>query len=141
MVEIADSAGWIARYTPKPARIASEPNTISPPASGAASRSHYYIDVELPGVSLDDIEIILDEERIFVRGVKKAPQRDAERNYFFSEIETGSFQRTFKLPYDVDHAAIEASVGDGVLSIRIPRTASASASGRKIPIRMREQTN
>lgn len=84
------------------------------------SESNYLILAELPGVSRDDITIELESQQL--------------RLETHEATDTGPhFSRRFKLPLEVDPQGIEASLQDGLLSVRIPKTAPAGA--RRIEVK------
>ena len=96
---------------------------------------YYEIDVELPGVKTDDIDVSLDDNTLTVRGEKRSRRKTEGRNYYFSELEYGSFQRSFRLPPDANGEKIDAEFSEGVLSLRIAKRTSAKEIGKKIPVR------
>ena len=57
------------------------------------------------------------------------------RNFFFSEIEYGAFQRTFRLPADAASDKIDADFRDDVLRLRIAKEDQTKPAGRKIEVR------
>jgi HSP20 family protein len=50
-------------------------------------------------------------------------KRDEHERYYAVERAYGSFTRTFTLPSDIDEARVDAELKDGVLSLRVPKTA------------------
>ena len=70
-----------------------------------------------------------------VRGEKRVEREESGRDFFFSEREYGSFQRTFRLPPDALSEEIEAKFEDGVLCLTISKQSPTKTSGRKIEIR------
>lgn len=136
MVEKSHTAGWWPNLY-EPLRHVGEKVSgwFAPRSDALACESTYEINLELPGVKQEDVEISLHDNSLVVRGEKHS-QRDLQgQNYFFTEREFGSFQRTFKLPGDANASEIEAVFDAGVLSITIPKTSKATSGEKKIPIR------
>ncbi|MGE3248032.1 MAG: Hsp20/alpha crystallin family protein [Beijerinckiaceae bacterium] len=138
MVEKSHTAGWWPNlYEPLRQVREKVADWFAPRADACAGESAYEIALELPGVKQDDVEISLHDNSLVVRGQKHSQHEEKGRNYFFSEREYGSFQRTFRLPPDSDTSRIDATFDAGVLSIAVPRTTVAQSGEKKIPIRKR----
>lgn len=87
---------------------------------------------ELPGVSLDDLEVNVADGRLTVRGEKKE-KKDAD--VFYRELYRGSFERSFVLPKGVKTDEIQARFHNGVLTVTLPGVA-AREGARRVPIRI-----
>ncbi len=108
---------------------------LSPASEAASAKDAYEISIELPGVTEDDIEILVDGDVLTVRGEKKSTREETGEGWFFSERQYGSFARSFRLPADADENAVSADLKDGVLLVRVGRLKSRETGGaRKIAI-------
>lgn len=107
---------------------------FAPSAEAAATEDHYEIDVELPGVARDDIEIDVHDDTMTIRGEKKTEREEKGKTYFFSERTFGAFERSFRLPANADADKIAANFKDGVLSVRIPKAGPPPDKTRRIEI-------
>jgi HSP20 family protein len=82
------------------------------------------IDLELPGLKPEDVEITAENGLLSIRGEKRSERKEGEEGrYHVVERSYGTFMRTFTLPQGVDENQIQAEFNDGVLSIRIPKAA------------------
>ena len=108
---------------------------FAPRSEASAMGDYYEIDVELPGVKAEDVEVSIHDNSLLVKGEKKSEREESGRNFFFSEIEYGAFQRTFRLPADASSDKIDADFRDGVLRLRIAKEDQAKPAGRKIEVR------
>jgi len=90
---------------------------------------------ELPGVDKDDIDVSVTEDRITIRGEKKEQEDKKERGYYKLERSYGSFQRNFYLPCEVESDRVDASFKDGVLAMKLPKSAAARERIKKILVR------
>ena len=90
------------------------------------------VTAELPGVVLDDIDITVEDDVLTLRGSRK-PDEVEGVTYHRQERRYGSFLRTFRLPFRVDAARVEASFAKGVLRIELPR--AEEDKPRKITVR------
>ena len=90
------------------------------------------VTAELPGMDEDDIEVLVDEDVLTIRGEKKAETEDRERR--FSERYYGRFERVIPLPFAVEDGKAEASFKNGVLTVTLPKSAKAQERVKRIPI-------
>lgn len=93
------------------------------------------ITAELPGVDKDNIDVSVTDDRITISGEKKEQEEKKERGYYKLERSYGSFQRSFYLPCEVESDRVEASFKDGVLAVKLPKSAAARERIKKIPVR------
>lgn len=108
---------------------------FAPNSDAAATGDQYEINMELPGVSLEDIHIDLREDTLTIRGEKKTEREEEGKTYFFSERTFGSFERSFRLPANANTDKIAADYKDGVLSIQIPKSGPPPEKARRIAIK------
>ena len=95
----------------------------------------YYIDVDLPGVKKEDVEISIDKNILTIKGERKVQNEVKEDDYYRVESVYGSFARSFTLPEKVDTEKIEAKTQDGVLEIVIPKLKVEKDTTKKIEIK------
>jgi HSP20 family protein len=83
-----------------------------------ASGAHFVIELEMPGVVRDSIQLALSGRTLVVEGKVKATARAAE----YTHVESASklFHKEFDLPEDCDRDKLTSSFADGILEIRIP---------------------
>lgn len=112
---------------------------------GASSASSYPVDVyetsedlvvemAVPGVSADELDISLEGRQLAIRGTLPEPEGDSRR-YWLQGIPRGDFSRTLMLPTSVDGDKIEATVVQGMLRLTLPKRDEAKA--RKIAVQAR----
>jgi HSP20 family protein len=107
---------------------------FSPQVDAAATGETYEINIELPGVSSDDINIDVHDGTLSIKGEKHSEREEEGKTFFFSERSFGSFQRSFRLPGDVDPDKIGARFKDGVLTISVPKSEPPPDKTRRIEI-------
>jgi len=80
--------------------------------------------VELPGIKPEDVEVTAVDGILTIHGERNEESRDGQEGwYHLIERNYGSFMRRFQLPQGVDEDKIEADVAQGMLQVRIPKTA------------------
>ncbi len=95
----------------------------------------YYIEVELPGVKKEDINIDVNEDTLTISGERKVREENKDDNFYKVESVYGKFERSFSLPEDVDTDKIEATSKNGVLEIKIPKVQKVEKAPKKIEIK------
>jgi HSP20 family protein len=127
--------GWTYPVADLERRIKLPKLELTPRVDVSENNDFYDIAVELPGMSEKDIEIVLDDDSITLKGEKKLEREVKKKNYHVSERSYGSFQRTFRVPNGVDHNKVEASYSNGVLNISLPKTEIAKKNKRSIEVK------
>jgi HSP20 family protein len=92
------------------------------------------LSVDLPGMEEKDVEIALRDDVLTIRGERKAEKTEKNENWQVVERSYGSFYRAVTLPFEPDAGKAQANFEKGVLTIRIPKSAEAKTTERKIPI-------
>jgi len=107
--------------------------SFTPAVNEKVDEKGYYLEIDLPGVNKEDIEISVNEGILTVSGERKLQRKEEKENYTRIESFFGRFERSFKLPADADAENIEAKFENGVLKLFIPRR--KKAEGKKIEIK------
>ncbi len=99
----------------------------------------FFIEADLPGVHPENVEISFENNVLTVAGTRgpTLPAKEKhELKVFTSERINGKFARSIRLPDQVDAEKIEATFSFGVLTVMVPKLASAQP--RKIAINVKE---
>lgn len=78
------------------------------------------VSVELPGVKEEDITLTIEKGYLALSGRRERHLEKEKGKRFFSERCFGTFQRSVRLPRDVDVDRVQANLSKGILEIRIP---------------------
>lgn len=74
----------------------------------------------IAGVGIDKLDISMERDVITIKGIRRKPFEE-EGDYFVQECYWGPFARQVIMPAEVDPDKAEASMKEGILTIRIPR--------------------
>ena len=96
----------------------------SPPLDVYEDKDTFTIVVDLPGLKKEDIEISLREQNLAITGERKPDESKGEEG-FRAERFYGTFQRTVRLPTQVDPNSVKASYQDGILKVVLPKAEAA----------------
>ncbi len=83
--------------------------------------SHYHIQVSLPGMKKDEINIDLEDRRLTITGERKEETEDKGRKFHVRETRYGQFERTVMLPNNINQDKIDARFEDGILNLDIEK--------------------
>jgi len=75
----------------------------------------------IAGITPKDIDISIENDMVIIRGNREKPFGEEKRKYFFKECYWGRFSREIVLPEEVDNSRAQASLKNGILTIRIPK--------------------
>jgi HSP20 family protein len=76
---------------------------------------------DLPGVSLEDVDITLDANVLTISGERKGTTQEGEGvSYYLNELPYGAFRRSVTVPEGVDAESIRARFENGVLEVVLP---------------------
>jgi len=87
---------------------------------------------EVPGLEQEDIELEVRDRRLLLAGERRFTREVKEEQYHRVERSYGRFNRSFALPYEVDHEKVVATYRNGVLEVVLPR--SERAASRRIVV-------
>ncbi len=107
---------------------------FAPEADAATTDQYYEINMELPGVAPEDVDVSVHDNSLTVKGEKQAEREEQGKTYFFSERVYGAFHRSFRLPADADPDKVAAEFKDGILTIKIAKQTAPSEKARKIQV-------
>ena len=99
------------------------------------TKGGYKVSAELPGLEQKDIEVELRDEFLTIRGEKRAERNEGEGHRAWTERSYGRFERTIRLPGEVDPAKTQAKFKNGVLTVELQTSAKAQDQIRKIEVK------
>lgn len=101
----------------------------APPVEIYETQDAYVINLELPGMSQEDVSVTQANNILTVRGTRRFKKASEESRYHTSERSYGTFERLFPLPGNAQTEKIRNKFTSGILQITIPKIKSES-SGR-----------
>lgn len=101
------------------------------------SDGEYRLNVEVPGMKADEIDIRVSDGILRVKGEHKEEKEEKDKGYLFSERHYGSFERAIELPKSIDSDKISAECKDGLLTVHLPKSGEALKHEHKIAITAR----
>jgi HSP20 family protein len=105
----------------------------SPAVNVEETNEELLLTAELPGMSIEDLEIEVENNVLSLRGEKREEKEDDGRKYHVWERCYGTFERSFTLPRTVKADEISAQFKDGILHVQMPK--APEAKSRRISIK------
>ena len=87
----------------------------------------------IAGVKPEDLDVSIVNDMITIRGARRQDEEVAQENYYYQECYWGTFSRSVILPVDVLPDKVEASMKNGILTIRMPKADTTRT--KKIQVR------
>ena len=75
----------------------------------------------IAGVKPESLDVSIEEDQLTIKGFREKPREKKERSYFYQECYWGPFSRQILLPEEVDPSRAQATLKEGILTIRIPK--------------------
>ncbi|MBP1847373.1 HSP20 family protein [Rhizobium petrolearium] len=91
------------------------------------------VTAEVPGLEEKDIEVLLNDGVLTLRGEKRSETEDKDRQ--FSERYYGRFERRIPLGIEVKDDQVDARFKNGVLTVTLPKSEKAQSQVKRIAIK------
>lgn len=91
-----------------------------------------YAEAELPGLAMDDIDVVTTANELRIKGERKADESE-DVTYPRRERRVGTFSRVVQFPIEIDPEKVQATLKDGVLTVTLPKAETARV--RKIEVK------
>jgi HSP20 family protein len=117
-----------------PFQMAATEAIWSPLVDVHETKNGYQLQVELPGVKQEDIQVSIEGETLTLKGERKHEAEVKEDEYHRVERSYGRFERTIVLPSVVDAGQVKATYRDGVLAIELPKKEEAKPKEIKVEV-------
>jgi HSP20 family protein len=102
---------------------------LNPPVDLYETKDFYVLNVEVPGVDVNEVHVEVRGSRLTIWGERKVDACCSDENYHRIEGMRGRFHRTFSLPKSIEeNCPIQATLKNGVLHVELAK------SGRNIAI-------
>ena len=125
------------QHTPAPATEAKAAATtqrryVRPRADITETANGFVVQVEMPGVSRQRLEVIFENGELTLTGQRAPATTPTGNETLYRESRSSDFRRTFELDQSIDAGAITAALDQGLLTLNLPK--AEAARPRKIEI-------
>ena len=110
-------------------RAAAPAEARAPAIDVVETDSQYTVTVDLPGVAKEDVKVSIDGKRVSIEAqAAAAPEKKDGERVVYSERPVARFARSFTLPVEIDQAASQAKLDNGVLSLVLAKKLKPAAA-------------
>jgi len=103
---------------------------VAPPATVLENADGYTLEVEMPGVSRENLEMWVENNELTILGRRSMPS--VEGTVIHRESRPENFQRSFELDPSIDAGKISAKIEQGVVTLTLPK--AEQVKPRKIAV-------
>lgn len=126
---------WLSRIQHDFDRLFSELSNAEPLMSSeigcscevTEDKSNYTCTFDMPGVKKSDVNVQFSGNTLTVSAERTEEKKSEGKKKRYSEVNYGSYLRSFTLPESVDGSKIDAKFENGVLKVTLPKTTSSNS--------------
>lgn len=104
--------------------------SASVPVDIAENDHSYTVQLAVPGINIDDLDIEAKDQELKIRGEWKRPELPEDVTYHIMERTFDRCERSLQFPLPINADAIQATYEYGILTLTLPKSEAARA--RKI---------
>ena len=86
------------------------------------TESDIVIKSTIAGVRPEDIDVNITNDMVTIKGKREKDETVKSENYFYQECYWGAFSRSIILPVEIDAEKATATIKNGILTIRLPKS-------------------
>lgn len=94
----------------------------------------FVVTADVPGFERDDVDLRMQDDTLFIDASSERETEQREETYLRSEREHRSLSERVRLPEPVVEDDVEATLKNGVLTVRLPKAEPSEGGGRRIDI-------
>ena len=107
---------------------------ISPSINIVEDDRSFKIEVEMPGMGKDDVDVSISNKILSIRGKKKVSKKNEGKNYVAKEISYGSYEKNIDLPDYIDTDKALATFKKGMLWVTFPKSKDSEKHRKAIEV-------
>lgn len=96
-------------------------NLVQPAVDIYEKDEMLFIEAELPGLEKEDIKVDVQGRLLTLGGEHASKEESKENGSYRRERRFGKFERTFKLPFEVNEEKIDAVYKNGILTLKVAK--------------------
>ena len=98
------------------------------------TETEFFLSADMPGLDKKDVSVDIHDGVITTKGERAIDNEKSTDGYRIRERQLGSFNRSFRLPDNVNEDKVAAKFKNGVLTVTLPKTKEILPEGRQIKI-------
>ncbi|MGR9105803.1 MAG: Hsp20/alpha crystallin family protein [Gammaproteobacteria bacterium] len=111
----------VSTQTPQVTRESKDPgDTIRPPVDIFEDPAGITVQADMPGVSKERLSVHIDRDQLSIEGTAEIPMPEGMQSVY-ADVRATRYQRGFSLSSELDGEKAEATLKDGILTLKIPK--------------------
>ena len=98
------------------------------------TEKEFFLSADMPGLDKNDVSVDIHDGVITIKGERAIDNEKSTDGYRIRERQLGSFNRSFRLPDNVNEDKVAAKFKNGLLTVTLPKTKEILPEGRQIKI-------
>jgi len=98
------------------------------------TEKEFFLSADMPGLDKNDVSVDIHDGVITIKGERAIDNEKSTDGYRIRERQLGSFNRSFRLPDNVNEDKVAAKFKNGVLTVTLPKNKEILPEGRQIKI-------
>lgn len=94
----------------------------------------YELQIEVPGIDKDKINVHATEDAVEVSGQHSEKVEEKKKSYVYNERSSRSFYRKIRVPEEIDPAKVVAKMNNGILTVDLPKKSPSKKKGSKVQV-------
>jgi HSP20 family protein len=99
------------------------------------TKDKFIVKAELPGLETKDVNVSISGDILIIKGEKKKEEEEKDEHHYCVERYSGSFQRSFRLPVNVQSDKVVATFDKGVLKIMLTKVEEAKKKEIEVKVK------
>ena len=130
---MSESKDIATNESKSPQEAKDQERATRPPVDIFEDKTGITVQADMPGVSRERLDVHIDSDTLLIEGVAEIPMPE-DMQAVYADVRSTRYQRSFSLSSELDGDRAEATLKDGVLTLRIPKREQYQP--RKIEIRV-----
>jgi HSP20 family protein len=101
--------------------LSNQDNILRPPVEIVETETDLMIQLEMPGVNVNDLDVRTTENAVFIAGKRSKKHLPKGQKLIYSQLNYGRVECTIDLPALISSDRVEAELIDGILTLTLPK--------------------
>lgn len=109
-------------------------SALEPAIEVSEADGEVVVKASVPGIDKDQLQVSIQDDQLTIRGEVRKEEEKKGKNVYRQEIRYGLVQRTVHLPVEVDGDKAKADLKNGMLTVRVPKSAKPRSRGVQVQV-------
>ena len=107
----------------------------APSVDISETKDNFIVKAELPGLESKDVNVSISGDLLVIKGEKKKEEEEKDEHHHYVERYSGSFQRSFRIPVNIQADKVEATFDKGILKVTLLKAEDAKKKEIEIKVK------